>query len=122
LHNNSFTGQVPQELCLLFQIGSLKRLTIDCHKVRCDCQCECPTEEIVEVDTRPFYDVTRPDAEPSGPVFESLPLASQNAILNDESSPQALAYNWMYNHPSAGEISAVSLISVNRNGATLPTD
>ncbi|CAB9510079.1 Leucine Rich Repeat [Seminavis robusta] len=41
LHNNSLSGHVPFEVCGLFVIGSLKKLTIDCDLVQCDCQCEC---------------------------------------------------------------------------------
>ena len=117
LHNNSLVGDVPREVCALFQLGKLKRVTIDCHKVRCDCQCECVTEDTGPVDTRPFYDTSRPDAAPSGPVFDSLPVESQETILEDSSSPQAMAWNWLYNNPNAGELSPSSTVSVSRTAA-----
>ena len=114
LHNNSLVGNVPREVCALFQLGKLKRVTIDCHKVRCDCQCECVTDDTAPVDTRPFYDTSSPDAAPSGPVFESLPAESQENILEDSSSPQAMAWNWLYNDPNAGEMSPSSTVTLSR--------
>jgi len=116
LHNNSFTGNIPQEVCSLFENGNLKSITIDCHRVKCDCQCECVTEEIKPVDNRPLYDTSTGVANPSGPVFESLPQESQMAIVDDPSSPQAMAFNWLHESPTAGEMSAASALSVSRGG------
>jgi len=116
LHNNSLTGSVPPEVCSLFEVGALKRLTVDCHKVECSCRCECPTEEIQVVDERPFYDTSTPDATPSGPVFESFSPETQQMILNEPDSAQALAFNWLYNQADAGSLSALESKTVNGTG------
>lgn len=41
LHNTDLTGSVPAALCNLVDMGTLQRLTVDCLKVDCSCNCDC---------------------------------------------------------------------------------
>lgn len=40
LHDNNLSGSMPLEVCNLMEAGSLQSLSVDCHKVACDC-CDC---------------------------------------------------------------------------------
>ena len=78
---NSFVGSVPNEICQL----DLDTLIVDCDSVDCDCCTGC-------------------EITPPIPLYELLVAAYPDGedALQDPSSPQSAAFEWMLSSANSG--------------------